>query len=84
MPKLLSNPFACCSLINFDFLRLHIAHFDKIIVLPLVVFKTFGFMLSVFFYTLNNMIALFLYNTDIFTCLFNHFLYLNHLCSLHF
>ena len=49
MPKLLNNPFACCSLRNFDFLLPHIAHFDKIIVLPLVVFKTFGFMLSVFF-----------------------------------
>ena len=31
-PKLLNNPFACCSLINFDFLLLHIAHVDKIIV----------------------------------------------------
>ena len=47
--KLLNNPFACCSLINFDYLLPHIAHFDKIIVLPLVVFETFGFMLSVFF-----------------------------------
>ena len=64
MPKLLNNAFACCSLINFDFLLPHIAHFDKIIVLPLVVFKTFGFMLSVFF--LHFMIALFLYNTNIF------------------
>ena len=39
--KLLNNPFACCSLINFD----------KIIVLPLLVFETFGFMLSVFFFS---------------------------------
>ena len=62
IPKLLNNPFACCSLINYDFLLPHIAHFDKIIVLPLVVFETFGFMLSVFFYTLNNMITLLLYN----------------------
>ena len=62
-PKLLNNPFACCSIINFDFLLPHMAHFDRIIVLPLVVFKTFGFMLSVFFfYTLNNMITSFLYN----------------------
>ena len=68
MPKLLNNPFACCSLINFDFLLPHIAHFDKIIFLPLVVFKTFVFMLSVF-YTLNNMITLFFYNTGIFKCL---------------
>ena len=52
MPKLLNNPFTCCSLINFDFLLLHIAHFDKIIVLSLLVFETFGSMLSVFFFTL--------------------------------
>ena len=49
--KLLNNPFACCSLINFDFLLPHIAHFDKIIILPLLVFETFGFMLSVFFFS---------------------------------
>ena len=49
MPKLLNNPFTCCSLMNFDFLLLHIAHFDKIIVLSLLVFETFGSMLSVFF-----------------------------------
>ena len=59
-PKLLNNPFACCSLINFDFLLPHMAYFDKTIVLPLLVFETFGSMLSVFFYTLNNMVALFL------------------------
>ena len=52
IPKLLNNPFACCSLINFDFLLPHIAHVDKITVLPLVVFETLGFMLSVFFFTL--------------------------------
>ena len=52
MPKLLNNPFACCSLKNFGFLLPHIAYFDKIIVSPLVVFETFGFMLSVFFFTL--------------------------------
>ena len=54
IPKLLNNPFACCSLINFYFLLPHIAHFDKIIALPLVVFKTLGFMLSVFFFTLQT------------------------------
>ena len=48
-PKLLNNPFACCSLINFYFLLPQMAHFDKIIILPLVVFETFGFMLTVFF-----------------------------------
>ena len=51
-PKLLNNPFASCSLMNFDFLLPHIAHVDKIIALPLVVFETFGFKLSVFFFTL--------------------------------
>ena len=65
IPKLLNNPFACCSLINFDFLLSHIAHVEKIIVLPLVVFPTLGFILSVlFFYTLNNIITLFLYNIN--------------------
>ena len=51
-PKLLNNPFACCSLINFDFLVPHMAHVDKIIALPLVVFETFGLILSVFFFAL--------------------------------
>ena len=64
IPKVLNNPFACCSLINFDFLLSHIAHVDKIIVLPLVVFEILEFILSVFFYTLNNMITLFLYNIN--------------------
>ena len=45
-PKLLNNPFAFCSLINLHFLLLHIAHVDKIIALSLVVFETFGFILS--------------------------------------
>ena len=49
IPKLLSNPFASCSLISFDFLLSHVAHFDYIIVLPLLVFKALEFMLSVFF-----------------------------------
>ena len=69
IPKLLNNPFACCSLINFDFLLPHMVHFDKIIILPLTVSETFGFIFSVFFLH---------YNTNIFTCLFNHFLYLNY------
>ena len=61
IPKLLNNPFACCSLINFDFLLPHITHFDKVIVLPLVVFETFGFMLSVFllhFKRYDNIVSL--------------------------
>ena len=50
--KLLNIPLDCCSLVNFDFLLLHTAHFDKsIILLPFLVFTTFGFLLSVFFYT---------------------------------
>ena len=58
-PELLNIPFASCSFINPDFLLPHIAHFDHNIVLPLLVFKTFGIMFSVLFYTLNNKIALF-------------------------
>ena len=48
-PKLLNNPFAFCSLINFDFLVPHIAHVDKFIILPLVVFETLAFIFSAFF-----------------------------------
>ena len=58
-PKLLNIPFASCSFINLDYLVPHIEHFDNNILLPLLVFKTFGFILSVFFYTLNNKVALF-------------------------
>ena len=31
IPKLLNNPFACCSLIKLDFLLTHIVQFDCII-----------------------------------------------------
>ena len=55
-PKLLNIPFASCFLINLDILASHIAHFDNIIVLPLLVFITFGFILSVFFHALSNKI----------------------------
>ena len=48
-PRLVNNTFAFCFLINLAFLATHIAHLDNIIVLPLPVFKTFGFMFSVFF-----------------------------------
>ena len=58
--NLLNNPFASWFLINLDFLPPHIAQFDKIIALPLLVLKVFGSMFSVFSYTLNNMIP-FLY-----------------------
>ena len=60
IPKLLNNPFVSCSFKNFDFLLPHIAHFDNIIVTPFLVFETPAFMLSVFFYTLDNKITLFL------------------------
>ena len=59
--KLLNILFASCSFKNLNFLLLHIAHFDNKIVLPLLIFKTLGFILSVFFYTLNNKMAFFLY-----------------------
>ena len=58
IPKLLNNPFASYSLINIDILISHIVHFDKSIVLPLIVFEILGCMFPVLFYTLNKMIAL--------------------------
>ena len=57
--KLLNNTLASCSLRNFDFLILHTEDFNKSIILPFFVFKTSGFLLCVFFYTLNNKITLF-------------------------
>ena len=57
--QLANNPLASCSLINFDFLAPHIAHFDNIIVLPLLVFAITGSVLCVFFCTLDDKIALF-------------------------
>ena len=56
--KLLNIPLASCSFINLDFLQPHILHFDNNI-LPSLVFETFVFMLSVFFYPLDNKITLF-------------------------
>ena len=47
-PKLLNNPFAFCFLINLDLLLPQIAHLHNIIVLPVLVFETLGFMLPVF------------------------------------
>ena len=57
--KMLNTLLPACFLINLDFLQLHIAHFDNSIVLPLLVFKTFGFMFSLFFHTLNKKMTLF-------------------------
>ena len=48
-PKPRNIPFASRCFINLDFLVPHIAHFYGNIVLPLLVFETFGFMFSVFF-----------------------------------
>ena len=47
--KLLNHSFDSCSLINFDFLLPHIAHFYNIIALPLIVFENLKLMFSVFF-----------------------------------
>ena len=52
MPRLFNNPFASSFLINFDFLEPHIAHFDSIIVLSLLVAETLGSILSVLFFSL--------------------------------
>ena len=60
--SLLNNSFASCFLINIDFLLPHIAHFDNIIILPLLVLDTSGsiFFLS-FVYTLINTIPFYTY-----------------------
>ena len=39
--KLLNNPLAFCSSINFDFLLLRTAHLDKSIILPFLVLRIF-------------------------------------------
>ena len=41
--------FASCFLIKLYFLLLHIGHFDNIIILPLLVLETCGFMFFVYF-----------------------------------
>ena len=58
-PKVDNIPFASYFLINLDFLLPHIAHIDNIIVLPLLVFETFGFIFPIIFYTLNSKITYF-------------------------
>ena len=47
--KLLSSPFASWFLINLDFLLPHIAHFDHIIALPLLLLEIFWSMFSASF-----------------------------------
>ena len=49
IPNLLNNPFASWFLINLDYLLPHIAHFDNIITLPLLVLETCGFIFFVCF-----------------------------------
>ena len=57
IPKLLNS--TCFLFFNKSlFLLPHVTHFDNSFVLPFLVFKTLEFIFSVFFYTLNNMIAL--------------------------
>ena len=48
IPKLLNNPPASCSFINFEFLLSHTAHCHKSIILPFFVLTSFGYLLSVF------------------------------------
>ena len=49
IPNLFNNLFASWLLINIDFLLLHIAHFDNVIILPLLVLETYGFVFFVCF-----------------------------------
>ena len=43
IPNLLNTPFSSWFLINLDFLLFHIVHFNNIIILPLLVLETCGF-----------------------------------------
>ena len=56
IPKLLNNPLASCCLRNFDVLLSHITQFDKSIIYLFFVLATFGFLLSVFNFTLQTII----------------------------
>ena len=58
--KLLNNHFTFSSLINLDFLPTDTKNFDDNIALLFSVFETFEFILSVFFYTLNNTLTCFI------------------------
>ena len=49
IPKLLNIPIVCCSLINLDFLLLHIAQFDCIIDLFCLFLTIFGLIFLVYF-----------------------------------
>ena len=52
--NLLNNPFASYFLINLDFLPSHIAYFDNIIILLLLVLDTCGFIFFVRFLHLKQ------------------------------
>ena len=47
------NPFACCYLINIDFVLPHTARFDKSLILPFLSYSPFSL------YTLNSIATLF-------------------------
>ena len=76
---------ASCSLMNFDFLLSHTAHFDKSIVFPVLVFTTFDFF-SVFFLSFkqwNNMV--FVYSLNFYLLLefwISSFISKNYFCRL--
>ena len=72
IPKLLNNPLASCSLINFHFLLSHTEHFDKSIILPFFVLATFGFLFSVFFLLFRQFL-------EIFDFLFHYVIFFDHI-----
>ena len=60
IPNLLNNPFASCLLINLNFLLPHIAHFDNITNLPLLVLDICRSIFLYVSYTLSNTILFFI------------------------
>ena len=60
IPNLLNNPVASCFLINLDFLAPLIAHFDNIIILPLLVLETCGSMFFVCFLHFKQYYSIFI------------------------
>ena len=64
MPKLLNSPFACCLLINLDFLLLHILHFDNILTFPLLVLEIRGSTFSVYFLHFKQYDTVFFYKLN--------------------
>ena len=61
LPMILSIPFACCSLINLDFLLSQAAQFDESIILPFLIFTNLGFLFYVFFLYFKNYNNIILY-----------------------